>query len=859
MAKDDTKKKDDDAETKDGESTTEEQAGEAKESLIAKLKAKVSGVKVPSPEPLRGPRDLWQVPVLVLGVLMLFVGARMWVVEAPGPDFAGALDSVAEAITSQEYERAIEILNDPLAEYILSEDATTSERGRYDLLSADALYYAQKSRDISLTDNHERIVEYYREARERYLTDLTARQSVNLAHTLLALKRADEALGEIRTLGGEYSQLRFEVYQEVVNQSLEADEPLVDEKRLTQILNEMRDESVATPEDRVWVVIQQTRMRLRGGYVEQAIERLLPEIQALPSRQSEAAGRLFVLLASAYFELGLTEAAKDHVARSSGLLPTSDPSFAQGEVLQARILQVEGQAEEARDRFAGVATRFPQSGAGAAAWLGLGEIEAELAHYRDSLDAYLQVISSVERGDQMGDLGREGIEGSMLKQYTRLSLEGDHENALRYAELILRLHGTDPSATSVLRMAEAHRALAEQLLKDVPKTADGLPDFSGVDPVTMEEARSHSYKSAQAYRQHARMVALADAEASGTSLWFSADGYDRAGEDIEARKGFAEYVQTRPDDPRAIQARYRLARVNQSRGEYPAAVELFEEILSLEPTSVWAYRSYVPLSQCMMLSGADNAVDSAETKLLEVLEGGLFEPDAVEFKAALIELGLLYRRVERYPEAIEHLSSALTRFPELEDDPQLLFALSDANRGSATQIAETLRATLPRSEKLRLAKLRKERLIEALGMYDRVAQALEEGGRRRTDLEKLIQRNAMFYRGDCAYDLGRSLQGQESETAVAYFNDAIRYYDAAAQRFSDDASSLVAMVQIVNCHAALENWREAKTAQVRARSRLKELPREAFETAELPMSRAHWEEWLESTIALEKRASVQVP
>lgn len=850
MAKGDDKKK------KEAEAPAEG-VPDAKVSLLGKLKAKASSVSLPKPEPLRGARDVWQVPVLLLGAALIFLGARTWVAEAPGPDFAGALNSVDEAIAARQYERAIEILNDPLAAYILSDAATMGDRGRYDVLSGDALYYAQKSRELSLAENNERIVAYYREAREKYLLALTPRQTANLADTLLSMGRTEEALKEARELGAEHADIRFEVFRAVIDQSLDQAQPLVDEKQLTMLLNEMREDPGATPEDRVWVVTQQTRIRLRGGYIEEAIERLLPEIQALPSRQSAEAGRLFVLLADAYFELGLTEAAKEHVSRATGLLATSDPAFAQGEVLQARILQVEGLTEEARDRFASVATRFPQTSAGAAAWLGLGEIEAELAHYSISLDAYLQVISAAERGDPLGELGREGIETSLLKQYTRLSLEGVHDTALRYAELILRLHEDHPSAPAVFRLAEAHRSRSEQLLAGVPETADGLPDFTRIDPITMEEARSHSYKAAQWYRQHARMVALADAEASAASLWLAADGYDRAGEDIESRKAFAEYVQTRPDDVRAIEARYRLARVNQARGEYAAAAELFEKIQELEPTSVWAYRSYVPLSQCLMLSGAEHAAERAEAKLLDVLEGGLFEPDAIEFRAALIELGLLYRRMARYPESIERLSAAITRFPELERDPQLLFALADANRGSATQIADSLRGTLPRSEQVRLSTLREERLVMAMGQYDLVAQALETGEKRRTDLEKLIRRNAMFYRGDCAYDLGRHLHGRDEARAQTYFAEAIRFYDSAAQRYADDASSLVAMVQIVNCHAALGNWREAKTAQARARSRLNELPPEAFESAELPMSRSHWEEWLASTMEIEKMASAQ--
>jgi tetratricopeptide (TPR) repeat protein len=89
----------------------------------------------------------------------------------------------------------------------------------------------------------------------------------------------------------------------------------------------------------------------------------------------------------------------------------------------------------------------------------------------------------------------------------------------------------------------------------------------------------------------------------------------------------------------------------------------------------------------------------------------------------------------------------------------------------------------------------------------------------------------MYYRADCAYDLGR-------------FDESIRWYDAAAQRYPEDPSSLVAMMQIVNAYAEMGMFREAQTAQERARQRLEEIPDEMFDNPNLPIDQRHWERWI---------------
>jgi len=273
-----------------------------------------------------------------------------------------------------------------------------------------------------------------------------------------------------------------------------------------------------------------------------------------------------------------------------------------------------------------------------------------------------------------------------------------------------------------------------------------------------------------------------------------------------------------------------------------AAIGIYEGIIETNPTSTEAYRSHVPLARCYLLVSKDSEIGKAEEHLASVLDGTYFAPDSPQYREALNELGQVYRRVGRYPEAIERLREAIERYPESEERVRLIFNLADSLRLSASEIDEELGLAMPQSRRIELKKLRESRLEEAMTMYDGVRETIDgKPPARRTPLEDIFLRNSLFYRGDCAFELGE-------------FAEAIEFYDAAAQRYAEDPASIVAMVQIVNCYAALEQWRQAKTAHVRAKSRLEEIPQSVWERGDMPMQREHWERWLDASIRLEDPA-----
>lgn len=838
----------------EGEDATSESPKLSLKQRVLGLRAKVKE----GAQPLRGGRDLWQIPTLMLGFALLAVGLTAWVRSAPEADYKASLDDVERLVEEQRYDEAIELLNDPLGRYIYAPESTPDMVMRYYLLSGDAISSAQRLKGLNDPRNHESVVRYYTEARDTFLAELSAQRLFNLAESQLALNQVEQAMATVRIIPDESVSMRHGLMKRLIDRALNPNDDVLSPDQGLALMIELRQDPLLSTDDRLWVVARQTRMRLASGHVEEAIQRLLPELQAMDSRRSPEAGHLFLLLGRAYYELGLMDAAEEHLRRAADLLPAADPLFGEAGVALGRIAQVNGETEVARDQFAGAAERFPQPSVAAEAYLGLAEIEAVQSRLEEALAAYDRAIELVLRDPVQSTVNAEQIEESIEQHFSRLDTEGDYANALRFAMRIERLHGTKVRPSAVARIAYAHLKLADSLLEGVEVTVDGLPDFSSVEPVTVEQARSNYYRAAMEFRRHARMMTLIDPEASAISLWEAASAFDLAGDQDRAQGAFAEYVQTRSSsDPMWVEAKFRLARTNQAKGDYNAAIGLYEDILANHATSDLAYSSYVPLAQCYMLRGGDRAAERAEEKLRAVVDGQLLAPDAPEYREALVELGLLYRRAGRYEEAIERLTAAKELEPRLGTDLRVLLALADASRLSAANISDSLQVRMPQSEMDRLRSLEKDRLTEALELYDLVHGLIDaQDPARRTELDSVRLRNAMLYRGDCAFDLARHHANDEF-LSERYYTEAIRHYAAAAQRYPEDPSSLVAMVQIVNCHAALGRWQEARTAHERAKSRLSELPEAAFDRGEVPMSRSHWENWLNTSIRLDQLSSAE--
>ncbi|MCA9310031.1 MAG: tetratricopeptide repeat protein, partial [Phycisphaerales bacterium] len=718
----------------------------AKQGLLARL---------PAASPLRGLRDLWQIPTIVLALVLLGAGMRSWVAGRPAPDFDGAMDQIETLIDDGHYPEARELLAGNIFPELGSPEVTVAQRGRYHLLQADRMYLEQKQLGLDVDENHRRIIEEYELGERIGLLKLDGERLGRIADALMSLGEEDRAHQRIMMIPSSEVERRQRLLQRLIDTKLaRGNEGLPD--ALAYLRDMLRDPEIA-PRMRLWAVLRQAEVRINSGYTEEAITRLLVEVARLDSWEAPGAGELFLTLGQAYFSSGQIDEAEVHAERAAGMIEEGTPLFGEVEVLRGRINQARSEFEEARDRYARVVEEYRETPALLSALLGLAEVEAALGNGQAALDAYRTMVDRMSSGLTSPRVSREMVADS-IDQFYRSQMDSyRYDDALRFALLIRELWGGDgapPEATQ--RIAWTKRRHALHLIDDDEGEQQNFMvvepiNFAQLDPVTREQVRSLFSEAARDFRAYARLVVARPAEGA-EALLLAGDCFDRAGEIANALETFQQYEANHRDAPHLLDVRFRIAQAYEALGNDADAIKAYEAIIESDSTTQHAYRSYVPLARCNLRQAGEDAARRAEGWLMRVLDGTYFDPSSREYQDALTELARMYRRVGRYDDAIVRLEEVLDRYPGTEQRAQLNNDLADALRLSAADIARTLREQMPQNRRRDLEVLRHDRLSRALRLYQQVRDELDAPDRKgRSPVEEVVLRNAIFYRGDCAY------------------------------------------------------------------------------------------------------------
>ncbi|MFG0274530.1 MAG: tetratricopeptide repeat protein [Phycisphaerales bacterium] len=789
----------------------------------------------------RGWRDLWQVPIFLVGMALLVGGLMTLRGDAPQNDFDGALDDAETLITRQEFDRAITLLNDTIRPELDAPDALPRHLRRFHLLRGDALYLGQEATGAGLAPNAQAIVDEYGRA-EEFFAELEGARVVRYADALAALGRVEEALARADALPPTLDAARRELLKRIIRAKLDGNP--ADEAGALALLGRLAGEPNLPATDHAWVVARQAELLLDSGQAEDALTHLLRSIQRFEAGPSGASGELYLLVAEAYFELGRFEEASEQIGAALDRLPFASGLRGDASILAGRIAQIRADLEEARDRYATALLEHPSAPRAAQAVLGMAEVDAAMGAVAQSLESYRDLVDRIDDATSARRTGvtRDEAAGSMLERRRERLVVNDPNGALEFAQLAERVFdGAQAPGDVLLGVADAHRRVADAIVG----VESGAPDARAVlalDPASRAEARAHYDGAAEYFLRHARRMILTEDQAFGDSLWLAGDSFDLAGDRERAIEVFSEFVGGRPNDPRVPAALFRLGLAHQSLSDHTTAASFFQDLIARHPRAPEAASAHVHLAQCLLSDGAPGNNAEAERLLKRIVDGSMLTPDAVEFREALFELGRLHLAREQFDDATLRLREAVDRYPNDPGADMARFHLAEALRLAARDLEETLREGLPSAERRQIEQERADRLARAQALYEEVRSGLEaKAPAIRTDLDRLTLRNAYFYRADCAFDQG-------------LYDEAIRLYDAAAQRYADEPASLVAMMQIVNCYIALERWPEARTANARARRRLAEIPDSALDARDLPLDRRHWERWLESSERLTQRA-----
>jgi tetratricopeptide (TPR) repeat protein len=782
--------------------------------------------------------QVWHLPVLLLGVALLLLGLVLVVTEEPeAHDFTGKMDGLVMFIKANDLESAQKELEQIRP---LIGQATQAEQARFYLLDGDVRYLYQKANDLPGATRFEAVLSLYNKAAELGQA-LDGDHRERKAHALVALGRDAEAMKVLDELKNEPAERRYNVVRRMIQ--MQMDEPEIKAERVTSLLGrfneELRDETSADKRraQELWATSLQAQLLLDAGAGVQAIELLQIRMARLQARGGDAdLAPLEVRLAQAYQQIGGHEEAVRWLQTAQQKLLNNNALNADVLVGLGRSALAQGDdVRTALELFAKAETEYPGTPPYLDALIGRADCEARLGDHAEAMQHFARAIQVLQADPLRAQKRVDAVTVAVRSHYDLNYDRDDFEQAMDYLSLLLPLFPAEPPPAVLAEFAVTHEKLAETKLKAAESTepkgdAQEVQSARDARRLAFQQAAIHFGKAADHYRRHAHAVTVTDDAAYGSSLWASATNYDRAQLWKNAIDVYAEYVRTRPSDPRQKEAVNRLGLSYMADGQYSAAADLFQNLIENHPNAPEAHNSLVPLARCSMAMGN---VDAAKRVLLHVVtEHPAITPDAPQYRDALIELGKLYYTQGEFEPAIERLTMAVERYGDSPEGALLRYRLADAYRRSIEGIDETLSQPMPQTRRQQLQNHRQERLERAGVLFTEVISELESRDPRDLDpLASLFYRNAFFYRGDCAYALRR-------------FEQAISLYDLAAKRWEDHPASLVALVQIVNAYCELDRPQQARVANDRARWQLNRIPDTAFTDPNLPMTRKHWEDWL---------------
>jgi TolA-binding protein len=282
------------------------------------------------------------------------------------------------------------------------------------------------------------------------------------------------------------------------------------------------------------------------------------------------------------------------------------------------------------------------------------------------------------------------------------------------------------------------------------------------------------------------------------------------------------------------QALVELGAARLALGEWDKAVEAFRDCITYHPRDAAAYRARLLASRAWMEKGD---AKQAEALLQDNLSGGTLAPASKEWRDSLFALGELLHAQGRYVDALRRLDEAVVRYPDVPQSLLARYLAADACRRNAQSLRQDL-------DKEPLASVRQSREAESRGLLQKALagyQAVQEALARRDERdlsaqERAMLRNARFAPGEIHCELGE-------------YEQAVRAYTAAANRYPNTPEALDAYVQLSGVYRRMQKPAEARASLEQAKIALAHMTNDARFTDTTNFDRKQWGDALELQIA----------
>jgi tetratricopeptide (TPR) repeat protein len=579
-----------------------------------------------------------------------------------------------------------------------------------------------------------------------------------------------------------------------------------------QILHEVLDDQ---PQN-AWAAAQRARILLAAGHTEQAVQHLTADITRLEAGDNEdGLADLYLRLGQACYQMGRLDEAQASLHGALARFRGHAQGLVVGRLLMGQIALDQRDPETALENFDTIVRASPPRQLLLQALLGRAQAYAGLGDHVSAAADDEWLLEAATR-QPLGKELQTDFARSLLLRHDAALAAGDVERTLPLGQRVQRLYARAGMPADVIgHLAHSRRTIAD-----------------------LESDRQlHLQAAGDLFLEHARLLRpMPESDRTwADSLWQAGDCYDLGGNVVIAIEVFREYVAGCGDDLRRAEALFRLAQCNRSIERHEAALQVLVRLIDEHPHSPYATRAHVALARCYrQLERHGESIQHLES----VLRGQqALMPDAVDYRDALIELGVVHHEVGDQLQAIGRLKEAVDRYPNDPRRDEILFRLADSHRRRAVELGQQLDGPSPlaSADRARKQKHRAEHLSEAATMFAQLVQRFDEPERTLDTSERQMRRLSQLYRADSAFDLEA-------------YEEAAERYQTVAREYVDHHCSMFALVQIINCHHHLGNRHAAAVAHERALARLGQLSPDVFDAPEVLLGREAWRRWLQNSL-----------
>lgn len=757
----------------------------------------------------------WQIPLALVAVIVGGTALYRLMPAAPRIDYEAILADVALLEQAGDVHAASDAVANLLGQ---QPPPPPAQRAALHQRLADLTFAVERERSVHNIANVQRLLENQQAAWDLGRPPTPAsRLQAALARKWLGSERA--ALKELRALLAEdLDPDDRRLACKSVIQLLERQPEARPERR--RLLTSLLDEPSVAPEHAWWCLQTAIRDALDEGDAVRA--RALLERYGDRLKTSDLKGYLEYLSALVLLHEGRAEEAEplvrwidewlDGGARTTRALDEHGYLPGLNRWLLGCVHLAQNRPQDALAAFEEALRSRPGPDLFVAASVGQGRALAALGRHPAALEALRAALARVQQEPEHRRRAVEEFRQVLLELFGRQDAAGDDPSALGYLELAADLAGDDEP--------ELQRSLRERLGRAYGAAARRCPD-DGLRRTYEARAGDNLVRAAGRVRfDEPHLAAL---------LWSAAEAYDRAGRIGQLREVLSRFVTGRTDDPRMPQALLHLGQACESLGALEEALDWYGRLAADYPRLQEAARAKVLRAGVLVMLGAEHYPEAART-LLGLLEDDYIAPDAVIYRDALLALCELLYHEGRYGEAIGRLGDFLTLYPADPERGRARFMLADAYRRSAHALraapAAGPAAGAAQAEGRRRLRLAADLFWELLRDADGPAGPADPA-------EETYTRLALFYRGDCLFELN------EPDT----LEEALTTYRNAAARYAGQPAALTAHVQIANIHLRRGEIVEAARAVEKARWLLRSIPEEALARAG-GGDRAAWERYL---------------